>query len=93
MVGGEGVEVGEGEVAGAVGVVGLLFVAFDDGEGGVDVADGVAVGDAVEVEEEGVELGAEAEAASSFQGKGGRGFPASSMWPRALAKGAMSVAV
>ena len=65
--GGEGVEVREGEVAGAVGAVGRLFLAFDDGESGV--ADGVAVGDAVEVEEEGVEFGAEAEAAVFVPGE------------------------
>ena len=73
MVGGEGVEVGEAEVAGAVGAVGGAFLALDDGEGGVDVADGVAVGDAVEVEEEGVEFGADAEAAVFVPGEAWEG--------------------
>ena len=61
LAGGEGVHVGEAEIAGAVGAVGGEFLAFDDGEGGVDVAHVVAVGDAVEMEEEGIQLGAEVE--------------------------------
>ena len=55
--------VGEAEVEGEVAVVGLLFLALDDGEGGVDVADVGAGGDAVEVEIERVEFGAQAQAA------------------------------
>ena len=59
----KGVHIGEAEVAGAVFAVGGGFLASDDGEGRVDVADVVAVGNAVEVEEYGVELGAELQAA------------------------------
>ena len=36
-----------------------FFVSFDDGEGGVDVGDVVGVGDAAEVEVDGVQLGAQ----------------------------------
>ena len=48
----------EAKVAGAVGTVCGPLVAFDDGEGGVDVADIVPIRDAVEVEVERVQLGA-----------------------------------
>ena len=59
----KGVHIGEAEVAGAVFAVGSDFLASDDGEGRVDVEDVVAVGNAVEVEEYGVEFGAEQQAA------------------------------
>ena len=58
----KGVHIGEAEVTGAVLAVGCGFLASDDGEGRVDVADVVAVGNAVEVEEYGVEFGAELQA-------------------------------
>ena len=47
------VHISEAEVAGAVLAVGGGFLAFDDGEGRVDVADVVAVGSVVEVKEYG----------------------------------------
>ena len=48
--------------------VGCGFLGFDYGGGGVDVADVVAVRDAVEVEEEGVELGASGRAVLAAAG-------------------------
>ena len=57
MTGGQGVEPGEAQLARAVAAPGGPLLAGDDGEGGVDVADVVTVGEAVEVEEDGVELG------------------------------------
>ena len=55
----EGVDVREAEVAGAVGAEYLLFLTLDDRKRGVDVAHVIAVGDAVEVEEESIQLGPE----------------------------------
>ena len=63
-----------------------LVVALDDGEGGEDVGGVVSV-EAVEVEVEGVEAGAEVAALFLVPGKGGP------WWPRSRAKGAMSWAV
>ena len=56
--GGEGVVVGEDHGFGAVGAEGGFVVAADDGEGVEDVV-GVVAGEAVEVEVEGVEAGAQ----------------------------------
>ena len=65
------VHISEAEVAGAVIAVDGGFLASDDGEGRVDVADVVAVGNnAVEVEEYGVEFGAELQAAVVVPEKG-----------------------
>ena len=58
VFGGEGVEVGEDHGFGAVVAEGGFVVAADDGEGVEDVGGGVA-GEAVEVEVEGVEAGAQ----------------------------------
>ena len=53
---GKSVHVGEAKLAGTVcAPIGGLVFAFDDREGRVDIADVVAVGDAVEMEEHGVE--------------------------------------
>ena len=58
VAGGEGVVVGEDHIFGAVVAEGGLVVAADDGEGVEDVG-GVGAGEAVEVEVEGVEAGAQ----------------------------------
>ena len=58
VAGGEGVVVGEDHVFGAVVAEGGFVAAADDGEGVEDV-DGVVAGEAVEVEVEGVEAGAQ----------------------------------
>ena len=58
VAGGEGVVVGEDHVFGAVVAEGGFVVAADDGEGVEDVG-GVCAGEAVEVEVEGVEAGAQ----------------------------------
>ena len=58
VAGVEGVVVGEDHVFGAVGAEGGFVVAADDGEGVEDVG-GVIAGEAVEVEVEGVEAGAQ----------------------------------
>ena len=58
VAGGEGVVVGEDHIFGAVAAEGGLVVAADDGEGVEDVG-GVCAGEAVEVEVEGVEAGAQ----------------------------------
>ena len=58
VAGGEGVEVGEDHGFGAVVAEGGFVVAADDGEGVEDVG-GVVAGEAVEVEVEGVEAGAQ----------------------------------
>ena len=51
---------GEAKLAGTVyAPIGSFLFAFDDGEGRVDIADVVAVSDAVEMEEHGVQLGAQ----------------------------------
>ena len=60
---GDGVEVGEAQVAGSIATVDCGLLLFGDGEGGVDVTDVVPVGDAVQVEEHRVKLGAQAKAA------------------------------
>ena len=55
---------GEAELAGTVyAPIGGLLFAFDDREGRVDIADVVAVCDAVEMKEHGVEPGAQDQAA------------------------------
>ena len=71
MAGGEGVEVGEAKVAGAIAAVGRRLPSIKKGEGGVDVADIVPVGDAVQVEVHRVELRAEAKAAFLLPSEGG----------------------
>ena len=58
VAGGEGVVVGEDHFFGAVVAEGRFVVAADDGEGVEDVG-GVVAGEAVEVEVEGVEAGAQ----------------------------------
>jgi len=58
VAGGEGVVVGEDHLFGAVGAEGGFVVFADDGEGVEDVG-GVCAGEAVEVEVEGVEAGAQ----------------------------------
>ena len=58
VAGGQGVHVGEDEVAGAVAAACGLILAADDREGVEDVG-GVLAGQAVEVEIEGVEAGAQ----------------------------------
>ena len=58
VAGGEGVEAGEDHGFGAVVAEGGLVAAADDGEGVEDVG-GVVAGEAVEVEVEGVEAGAQ----------------------------------
>ncbi len=68
VAGGEGVVIGEDHVFGAVVAEGGLVVAADDGEGVEDVG-GVCAGEAVEVEVEGVEAGAQV-AARSESGRG-----------------------
>ena len=68
VAGGEGVVVGEDHVFGAAVAEGGLVVAADDGEGVEDVG-GVGAGEAVEVEVEGVEAGAQV-AARSESGRG-----------------------
>ena len=84
---GEGVHVGEDEVAGAVGAELGLVLAADDGEGAEDIV-GVIAGKAVEVEVEGVEAGPQvASPLSSFQTKGGPSQP------RSRARGTISLAV
>ena len=56
--GGEGVHVGEDEVAGAIGAELLFVLGANDGERAEGVV-GVVAGEAVEVEVEGVEPGAQ----------------------------------
>ncbi len=58
ITGGEGIVVGEDHIFGAVVAEGGFVVAADDGEGVEDVG-GVCAGEAVEVEVEGVEAGAQ----------------------------------
>ena len=53
----------EAEVAGEVAVIGGGFLTLDNGKSGIDVANVVSVSNAVEVEEQGVEFGAEVETA------------------------------
>lgn len=59
LTGGQGVHPSETEVAGSVAAVLLRFMPFDDRERGVDVADFVRVGDAVELEIQGIQFGSE----------------------------------
>ena len=63
MAGGERARPRKAQVTGTVCPVPGLFIALDDGKGGVDVADVVPIPDAVEVEVESVQLGAQVEAA------------------------------
>ncbi len=64
VAGGEGVHIGEAKVARAVApAIGLRLLPLDDGEGGIDVAHIVAVGDAIQMKEQGIQFGAQLQAA------------------------------
>ena len=62
VAGGEGVHPGEAELAGAVGAMRGSLLTLDDRKGGVHVAHVVAASDAVEVEENRIQLRAQEQA-------------------------------
>ena len=53
----QGIQPRQAQVTRAVAIIDRRFLTFDDGEGGIDVAHVIAVGDAVQMEEHCVEFG------------------------------------
>ena len=65
----QGVHVGQTEIAGTVTPIGILVLPLHNGEGGVDIAHIIPVGDAVKMEEQGIQLGPQVETTNFIPGE------------------------